>query len=225
MIDCDFLPDSFHQTQSSRRAIKLRGTLISALIAIMVIWVTANQHQLSSANAMLTEVTSQREQIAQHLNKRDLMEEEKKHLRDRQRLLEQFESRASLVVVLCDLSRRLPETVVLTKVAYRAESLHRFALDVPAESPQKKPPVVIGSPPAKVQTPAVPDAPPGATEIRMSAFASEVPEAIKCAAALERSPLVARVQMELKGETTWGGRRGQEVELTCVLLEQTGIHP
>ncbi len=225
MIDCDFLPDSFHQTQSSRRAIKLRGTLISALIVIMVIWVAANQHQLSSANAMLMDVTAQREQIAQHLTKRDQMESEKNHLRDRQRLLEQFDSHASLVVVLSDLSRRLPETVVLTKVTYRSESLHRFAFDVPTEVPRNKPPDVIGSTPAKVETPAVPEAPPSTTEIRMSAFASEVPEAIRCAAALERSPLVARVQMELKGEATWGGRRGQEVELNCVLLEQTGIRP
>ena len=63
---------------------------------------------------------------------------------------------------------------------------------------------------------------PTVTRIVMSAFANEVSEAIRCAAILERSPLVAHVQMELKGEAVWSGRKGHRFELDCELMDQTG---
>jgi len=222
MIDCDFIPDDYHRGRSQRRAVKLRGTLVSAMVVIMVLWVVANRHQISSANAMLTDVAAQREQFDQHLAKREAMETEQSRLRDHQRLLEEFEGPASLVVVICDISRRLPETVVLTNVTYRSASLNRYGKVTSPETPPAKAPATIGSPAAKTDADG---APPTTTEIRMTAFASEVPEAIRCAAELERSPLVARVQMELKGDAVWAGRRGQQFELICELLEQTGVRP
>jgi hypothetical protein len=126
----------------------------------------------------------------------------------------------SLVVVLGDISRRLPETVILTKVNFWSATLRRYA-------------------PSSIQKPAVPaiaetaattpekqdDRVSTVTLITMTAFANEVSEAIRCAAVLERSPLVAHVQMELKGEAVWSGRKGHQFELACELMDQSGTHP
>jgi hypothetical protein len=225
MIDCDFIPDDYHQARLHRRAIKLRVTLVSAMIVIMTLWIVANQHQLSGAEAMLTEIGDQREQINQHLAKRDAMEVEMNRLRDHQRLLDQFESHASLVVLLCDVSRRLPETVILTKISFRCPSLNRFGKVTSSDKSAPPAQGAVRSSVAKPEKSDEVDAMPNVAEIKMTAFANEVSEAIKCAAELERSPLVARVQMELRGESIWAGRRGQQFDLTCDLREESGVRP
>lgn len=221
MIDCDFIPTDYHQARLQHRAIKMRGALVSALIVIMVLWIVANRHQVSQASAMLSDVVAQQQQLAVHLAKKDAMEAEKQRLRDHQRLMDQFERPASLVVVLGDISRRLPETVILTRVSFQSATLRRYA---PA-TPDK-----VTTPDAAAATAAAnpeknSDAAATVTQIAMSAFANEVSEAIRCAAALERSPLVAHVQMELKGESVWSGRKGQQFEMTCELMDQSGIDP
>lgn len=222
MIDCDFIPADYHQARSLHRAVKLRGMLISAMTALMVLWVVANKHQVSSANAMLTEVISQHDQIGDHLAKKEAMEAEANRLRDHQRLLTQFESHASLVVVMSDISRRLPDAVVITQVQYRCPSLHQYAQEPTTDKPVQP---VTASAVSGAVPPALPQPPPASTELKMTGFASEISEAIKSAAALERSPLMARVQMELKGRAVWAGRQGQSFELTCELLNQSGVKP
>ncbi|HKQ50606.1 MAG TPA: hypothetical protein VJZ71_21225 [Phycisphaerae bacterium] len=216
MIDCDFIPSDYHQARRQQRAVKLRGTLISLLVVIMVLWITANRHEVSQASAMLNDVIAQQQQLAVHLAKKDAMEAEKNRLRDRQRLMEQFERHASLVVVLGDISRRLPETVVLTHVSFQSASLRRYA---PASPDKATAPPGVEATATAAKEPAEPAV---VTRIIMSAFANEVSEAIRCAAALERSPLVAHVQMELKGETVWSGRKGHQFELDCELMDQSG---
>lgn len=214
MIDCDFIPADYHQARLQQRAVKLRGTLISALVVIMVLWIVANRREVSQASAMMNDVVAQQQQLAVHLAKKDAMEAEKNRLRNHQRLMDEFDRQASLVVVLGDISRRLPETVVLTKVSFQSATLRRYALPLPDKP--LAPAAAAAANPEKES-----DAAATVTQISMSAFANEVSEAIRCAAALERSPLVAHVQMELKGETVWSGRKGHQFELICELMDQS----
>jgi cell division protein FtsB len=220
MIDCDFIPADYHQARSQQRAIRMRSTLISVLVIIMVLWVVANRHEVSQASAMLSDIEAQQQQLSVHLAKKDAMEAEKNRLRDHQRLMDEFDQRTSLVVVLGDISRRLPETVILTRVSFRSVSLRRYA-----PSPKEKPAAAATAETAATTPEKQDKMVSTVTVIIMTAFANEVSEAIRCAAVLERSPLVAHVQMELKGEAVWSGRKGHQFELACELMDQSGTHP
>jgi hypothetical protein len=57
--------------------------------------------------------------------------------------------------------------------------------------------------------------------LELFGIASEASEVIKFAAALETSPLFSRVSMQVKGPTDWAGRRAEQFEMTCDLVEHT----
>src|SRR5437870_12990857 len=82
----------------------------------MVIWFVAHQRELSAAQAMLTDVQTQEEQLRIHLGRKNEMVVERAHLDERRRLLAALEGQTSIVLVLADISRRLPKTVVITRL-------------------------------------------------------------------------------------------------------------
>ena len=238
MHDCDFIPGHYREKQALRRALRLRAFCIGLLIVIMLVWVAVHHHRLASAKAMSLEVARQQQQVTIHLAKKQQMEVERGKLQDRQRLIGQLAEGADLVVVFADISRRMPQSIVLTELSSQCSTLGRFAAKVPeGSSPEAESPPVPGPPPARpvpgrrpgAEPPPAPPAPPPAEEsdvdrVVMAGMAREMPEIIEFAAALENSPLFDRVQMEMKGPATWAGHSGQKFEIRCDLarLERGG---
>lgn len=223
MIDLDFIPPQYHATRSIKGAIRLRASLIVTMLVFMVLWSFANEKRVSSAKAMVSDVLITEQQVNAHAAKKAEMEAEYARLQDGQSLLKLLESKASPVVVLSDVSRRITESVFLTEVKMMTPSASRYARDedrpaattTQAPTPQTTPPAEPASS-AKSAEP-VPRVP----QIIISGLAVETPDVIQFSALLEDSPLIARVQMELKGSVVWAGRRGQGFKMTCDLHPQT----
>jgi Tfp pilus assembly protein PilN len=214
VIDLDFIPEQYHETRSLKGAVRLRASLISAMIVFMVLWVVANQKRISAAQAMTVQVKSQETQVDTHLSKKAEMEQERARLEDGLTLLAILESKASPVVVLSDVSRRISDTVFLTDLVLTTPSAGRYAKTEKARESTKAQDTTQ-PPPAETVEPE--SQPLSAPQLVISGLATETPDVIQFSALLEESPLVSRVQMELKGIVVWGGRRGQGFKLTCDL--------
>ncbi len=218
MIDCDFIPTGYHQRQSLRGRVRIHASLIGTMIVIIVLWAVFHHHQVAQAEAMLVEVADQHSQLDIDFARKEVMEAERRKLERRQQLLAALEARASLTLVLSDISRRMPESIVLTRLDAHCPSVARYAIEETAEpvEPDVKNPIEIvppGEKPAKVVKPQH-------RQVTITGIAVDSGAVIELAAALERSPLYERVQMDLKGPASWAGRHGEAFELTCYVLDQ-----
>lgn len=218
MQDCDFIPDHYREAQGLRRATKIRASCVGALIAFMVLWVVAHQHRLAEVKAMAVDVARQQNQVDIHLGRKQTMEAERAELRARRQLISQLESDGSLVVVFSDISRRMPETIVLTELSVQRPSLSRYA--IVEEPPEQQ----IGRGPPGKKRPAPDGQPygrPTGDRITIKGVAADIPQIIEFAAALEDSPLFERIRRDMpKEETFWAGRVVRRFELTCDLVKQ-----
>lgn len=218
MIEFDFIPPNFHQAQCMRTAVRTRAGLIGTMIMFMVLWVVANQREIATASAMLTEIEKQQEQVSIHQEKRAAMEAEQARLQQHHELLRRLEDHASVVVLLSDLSQRMADTVLLTKLRFDSPSIARYTVsEAPAPAPRAKP-AGTGAATAP-EEPKEPPYPRG-NRLILSGMATDTTEVIAFVKQLEDSPLVGEVQMRQKGPITWAGRRGQGFELTCEVHDQ-----
>lgn len=220
MIDFDFIPANFHQAQSMRTAVRTRAGLIGTMIVIMTLWVVANHHEISTASAMLSEIERQREQVIIHQSKRLAMEEEKARLQQHHELLNHLEGKASLVVLLSDVSYRMADAVILTQVRFESPSIAKYTVvEAPsaATSASSTPP--LESPPKAPTGDGREPAYPTGNRLMLSGMATDTTVIIAFVKQLEDSPLVGEVQMRQKGAITWSGRRGQGFELTCEVFD------
>ncbi|MBN2560684.1 MAG: PilN domain-containing protein [Phycisphaerae bacterium] len=219
MEDCDFIPTRYREAHTLKRAIRLRASCVGLLIAIMLVWAVVHKHRLASERAMMPDVARQHEQIAIHLAKKEAMEAERAALRNHRRLIEQLRGDLDLVVVFSDISRRMPETVVLTELSVHCPSLRRYAVKEEDDLQRGRP-----TPPASRQARSDRQLEDELTvdRITMNGIAREIPEVIGFAAALEDSELLSRVQMEMGEATAWAGREARRFELTCDLAKQVG---
>ena len=224
MIDFDFIPPDFHQAGEVQQATKSRASCVGVLICMMVLWVVVNGHRVSQAEGMLFEVAQQDKQITMNMAKKEHMTQQREVLRDRQRRVEQLSSRTKLVVVLSDISRCLPETVVLTELSVHSPSIRQYA---PSDDKESRARSNAGN--RRQQTKGVARFPgestSGRARIIMAGIATEAPEVIEYAAELERSSLFDKVQVNIVGEAKWAALEAQRFELTCELVQQRGGTP
>lgn len=243
MHDCDFIPTQYREAWALRKAVKLRASCVGLLIAIMGVWIVANHHRLSNAQAMVAEVERQEQQVRIHLAKKQQLEAERAALESRQRLMEQLEAGIDLVVVFSDISARMPDTVVLTAMTANCPALARYAAAEEAvPTPQgASPSAVTATPPrtslqaarqssaAQPSGPAPQSKPPDEAadvdRIMLSGVARELPDLFAFARALEGSRLFNRVQMEMREPMVWAGRKVQPFEIRCDLARQAGGRP
>ncbi len=223
MTDCDFIPAPYHEQQMLRRSIKLRVYCVAGLLVIMAAWFAAHQGRISSAEAMLTETALQKDQVRIHADKQRLMESERGRLDDRRRLLEELSDSASLVLVLSDLSRRMPEHVILTRLSVRSPSVSQFVvkdLAVADRHSSRRGPGVAAAVDAADSRPVS-----RFPRLEMTGIAVSLPDMIRFAGAMEDSALVQRVDMKVREPTVWGGRRVEQFTLMCELVAQDGSRP
>ena len=212
MPDCDFIPRDHLEQIKLRRAVKHRAWLIGVMVMMMATWVAMHQRELATASAMMQDVSRQQDQMDALLAKKAEMDAERGRLEARQRLVDALEDRASLVVVFGDVSRRLPDTVVLIELKLEARSI---AICAKPTTTQKVETMIVESG-VKSQSPSSP-------RLTIEAIAKDAPESARCVALLEQSPLLARVQMEARGAVIWGGKRSEKFVVTCDLVSQQGV--
>ncbi len=222
MKDCDFIPAKYHEAKTMRHAVKRRASCFGILLIIMAVWIIAHQHRISTAEAMLPELEGQQEQIEIHLARKQVMESQRAALRDHKRLLGELKSSVSIELAMCEIGRRLPETVVLTEIRLSSPSLARF-------SPENEEPEDQSSSRGGRRKPKT-----SVAQLRRGAslalplmsikgIAVANPDVAVFVANLESSLLFDRVNLkEAKKPIVWAGYKAQQFELTCEVVAQEG---
>lgn len=237
MKDFDFIPAEHHARRTQRKAKKLRAGCVSMLIAMMGLWTTAHFRELQNAEAMITQLDAQREELTNLLARKAEMQALHEKLEQHRRRVALLEQDESLTVVFSDVSRRMPPTVFLTGLHLQAPSVARWAEPVsrepsvtPIADPKSSGASAERTPGNPVANQAQERAAPGGaalepmrseySQLVLHGVAGQTAEIIRFAAALEDSSLFARVQMRVKESVIWEGRRAEEFELVCDLAGQ-----
>lgn len=218
MRDCDFIPPAYHQKHELACCIRQRVSVIGGMLILIIAWWVVHQGRLASASAMMRDICEQSEQLQVHVQKKQAMEAERARLERREALVESLFSPTRLGVVFADISDRVPGAIILTDLRVRSPGLTRY-IGHPEIVPIEKVPK-----PSTPPTTVVVDAPKPAEHARLTiaGLARKPQEVISFAAALERSPLLDRVQIQSQGFTQWAGRNGEKFEIVCDLVDQGG---
>ncbi|MBK8270848.1 MAG: hypothetical protein IPK83_22080 [Planctomycetes bacterium] len=221
MIDCDFIPPKYHEQRVTRRMVKRRSACVGGMFAVMVLWIAAHQHQLSVAEAMLTEVSSQKSQLAQIAQMKAELAAEQSRLIAHEQLIEQLSDRADLVIVSSELTRCMPESVVFDRshiecFVHGAVRVERSGA-VSSQSTS-----VESSPMPAAVMPAEPIRP---TKLRMAGIAPTSSDVIQFAATLEKSNLFDKVYTEKVESTIWSDRKAEYFEMSCELIPHERTEP
>lgn len=228
LSDCDFIPSSYREARGLNAAFRVRVACIGVMVAVMGLCAFLHHGQLSSARAMIAEVSEQQQQIDLLLSRKQEMETERTALLNREGLIGLLDADVDLVVVFAEISRRMPPTVVLTEL--KATCFRWGVPDDPApekETPPPAPPGRGAPPTARREQTIPPQRPEEAVGDRLALIgvAADIPEVISFARALEGSPLFTGVQMEILDQTEWLGHKAQRFSITCGLREQVGGKP
>ncbi len=216
MIDCDFIPESYHERRRLRHAIRLRATCVVVLFMFMVLWWMVNESRITEARAMLTDVALQKKQIDLVAARKAVLEQEKQRLADRRRLLRQLSGRASPVIVLSELSRVLSDRIVLIECSLHDPLLSSYA------SPENGAQNFVA---AEAGTGLEAGAAGRTGErhirgLRMVGAAVSLHDVLRLGASLEANPLFGRVNLNTGAESSWAGMRVHRFELHCELIPQ-----
>ncbi|MBX3394864.1 MAG: PilN domain-containing protein [Phycisphaerae bacterium] len=188
----------------------------------MCIWLVANHRQLSVAEAMLADVESQQSQL-KHLSEEKLqLQSELAGIVTHEQMIGQLGDRASLVIVLADLSRNIPENVKLTRVTMDATYLAPYlVLSGGHRDPARNP--VSSSVPSQEQLNGQ------RTDrfdiLRLEGIALGPADVIEFASALERSGLFADVYTEVVESGVWSGRAVRKFALLCEIIPHERSRP
>jgi len=212
LIDCNFIPKAYHDKRVVRRAVRRRSACAGIMFLMMIVWVGAHEHQVGVAEAMLADVTAQKQQLGLMVTERSHMEEEQARLRDQVELIEKLSNRAGLIVVLSDLSRCVPESVLITECSIKASVLDPYLAEVELPATAAK-----GRDARDVL--AAPGVPVPGERLLVRGIALSSGAIIEFARNVDKSGLFANEYTETSDAVIWGDRRAEySFEMTCDLL-------
>lgn len=217
----DFIPMEHHEAGRRRRMIQLRCAGIGALVVVMGLWVGVNRRMIASARAIMPEIELIQRQIDIHRDRVAELTAKRTVLDARQKFLDQLQQRISLVPVLADISERMPETVLLTRLSFNPELLVTEADDARKSSAtidaiNRDAASSFGDPGMDTDPRPAGNGP----FLTIRGVARTVPDILSFAEALERSKLLNRVEMQIAEPSIWAGKRVQQFVATCALMPQ-----
>jgi Tfp pilus assembly protein PilN len=221
VTDCDFIPAKYHQKRAIQRTLKRRSAGVGGMFAVMIIWMVAHHRQLSVAEAMLVDVTSQQDQLSQIASRKAELEKEQAKLIAHEQLIGQLSGRTDTVIVLSEVTRCMPESVVLTEAILNGSFLAPYLI----AGANFKPAAANTVEPTADQVAKTPAEPIRAEKLRMAGIAPSSAEVIEFAAALERSGLFDKVFTETVESTVWNSRKAERFEMSCELIPHERSKP
>ncbi len=196
------------------RAVRRRVSMLGGLVAMMLVWVVAHQRQLASAAAMMIDAQSQQAQVRELAEKKQTMQDQRERLAANEELLRQLASPTELAVVFADLSSRVREPFVLTRVTVMSPCVSQYARRADEDKVVN---INHGNGAPKSADPTPRNQTPS---IAIHGIAKSAQDVIMLSAILENSPLFDRVQIITQSASEWAGRRAQKFEMTCDLVPQ-----
>jgi len=223
----DFIPIEHHEAGRRRRMIRLRSGGIGALVVVMCLWFGVNRQMIASARAIMPEIETLQKQIDIHRSRTEKLMADRATLDARRAFLEQLHQQISLVPVLADISDRMPESVLLTRMSFNPgllgdEGDESRSLEAQLDPRAAKPdvPKTETPKPAHSANSAESSTTISGPAITIRGVARTVPDILEFAESLERSKLLNRVEMRIAEPGIWAGKEVQKFEVTCALTPQ-----
>jgi len=218
--DCDFIPNEYRERQRVRRMVRHRAIAMASLFGVMIVWFLSNHYRLSSAQAMMTDVAAQKSELERVAAIRQDMEQARSVLQNLRQLLGELSGHRSLVPVFADLSRRIPDSIVLTACRLYEPAICEYAIpesEVGAVREGRE--ALIRSRARAANAPKI-DAGTMYRGLELIGVARTIPDIIEFNAALDRSPLFFHVTMEVKDPVIHLGQPARRFEIRCRLTPQ-----
>lgn len=219
----DFIPMEHHEAGRRRRMVRLRCAGIGALVVVMGLWVGVNRQMIASARAIMPEIELIQRQIDIHRDRVAELTAKRTVLDARRKFLDQLQQRISLVPILADISERMPEAVLLTRLSFNPELLATDEDDARKSGAATDAIGTVRDATSSGGDPRLDSDPRPAGSgpfVTIRGVARTVPDILSFAEALERSKLLNRVEMQIAEPGTWAGKRVQQFVVTCGLLPQ-----
>lgn len=221
--DCDFIPAEYHEQRRARGLVRKRIASVGCLIGIMLIWFGANEYRLKSAEAMMRDVEAQKAQVESTKARKAQMEQARGVLLNIEQLLHELAGGRSLVAMFGELSRRVPDSIVLTGCRVYEPTLADYSVEVDqngAETSRSR----TRSPAMsrrEAQSPHVVEPESVRRGLTIYGVARSIPDIIDFAAALDDSPAFYEVEMDVREPALYAGKPAQRFRLTCQIAQQT----
>jgi len=201
--------------------VRRRAVGLVALFAIMAVWIGANENRLDTAQAMMDDIGAQKSEIENVASHKVEMERARAALSDLQILLSELTGRRSLVIVFGEISRRIPEDIVLTGCRFYEPTLCDHGLSESETAPNdQRPNTASPRHTNRASASRRADAEPLRHGLTLVGVGLSIPDIIDFAAALDKSPLFVRVNMDVKEAIVYAGRPARRFELTCRIVRQ-----
>jgi len=217
-VDCDFIPSRYHDARRMRNMVQRRVVGVVALVAVMAIWFYTNQSRIVRAEAMMDDAEAQQLQVANVAAYKLQLLQQRSGLNDLQDMLSTLSGDRDLVLIVAELSRRVPTTIVLTKCDVMVPSIYQYGIETDPKGADNKIPLKNK---VLLQSTGLFDDESAATMVLQGIGAGDS-EIIDFAADLDRSPLFFKVKFDVLEDVVLEGRPGKTFRLTCRLTRHRG---
>ena len=217
-VDCDFIPSRYHDARRIRRMLQRRVVGVIVLLAVMAVWFYTNQSRIARADAMMDDAEAQQLQVANVAAYKLQLLQQRSGLNDLQKMLNTLTGDRDLVLIISELSRRVPETIVLTKCDVTVPSIYRFGIETDPKDADKTVPIANKT---LLQSAGLFGDESAATMVLEGIGAGDS-AIIDFAADLDRSPLFFKVKFDVLEDVVFEQRPGKTFSLTCRLTRHRG---
>lgn len=220
--DCDFIPAVYHEQRNVRRLLRKHVSGVVVLFAICLIWFGSHRHRIKSAEAFMADIELQKAELDVVAARKSEMERARAVLKNLQDLMDELAGSRSLVTVFGELSRRIPDSIVLTGCHLYEPSLSEYSVNVENNgstvagigfSP-KRPGIAFQS-----ASPEVVEVDSMRRGLTLVGVARSVPDIIDFAASLDKSPAFYEVDMDVREATLYAGRPAHRFRMTCQIAQ------
>lgn len=221
--DCDFIPAEYHERRRVRTMIRQRVGGCVGLVAIMLVWLGAHHYRLKSAEAMMADVGAQKAQMESLAARKAEMERARSVLTNLQDLMVELGGRRSLVAVFGELSRRIPDSIVLTGCQLYEPSLSDYAIDTDRSNGQdsaasrRNAAFNMGG----QTSPRIVEPDSMRRGLTLYGVAWSIPDITDFAASLDKSPAFYEVDMDVRDPVVFAGQPVQQFRMTCRIAQQS----
>lgn len=201
-----------------RNMVQRRAIGVVVLVAVMTVWFYTNQSRIARADAMMEEAEAQQQQVANVAAYKLQLLKQQSGLSDLQEMLSTLSGDRDLVLIVAELSRRVPVSIVLTKCDVTIPSIYQYGIETDPNNADKTVPLknkVI------LQSSGIFGDESTAT-MELEGIGASDAAIIEFVADLDRSPLFFKVDFRVLEDVVFEGRPGKTFSLTCRLTRHRG---
>jgi Tfp pilus assembly protein PilN len=221
--DCDFIPAEYHEQRRVQGLVRKHVASVLVVFAIWMVWVGAHRHRIQTAEAIMADISAQKSEFDVVAARKSEMERARGILKNLQDLMRELAGSRSLVTVFGELSRRIPDSIVLTECHLFEPSLSEYSVDAEGNGSMD---VKGGFSQGRLvrqnreTSPEVVEVDVMRRGLTLVGVARTIPDVIDFAAALDKSQAFYEVDMDVRETTMYAGLPAHRFRMTCRIAQE-----